>query len=339
MKHKNFKSVKLSFLFLTLLTACVQFNKSVPEKKKGKSENIINRTKSPNNFEVIPPLPKKGYFLKLLADRLYYFSTGNADTIFAVTPEGTLLIDPIKDASKTLQHAMLEIKAPPIKMLIYSHSNLNRIGATTLFAQKSLIIAHRRTAELIRNSSFSNVSTPSISFNKDYYLDFGGLQIYLKYPESGKNGKTIIYFPKQKLLMYLGAVPKTAPPKNFDTFDIIRQAKILKEILKYDFKNYISGSYHRPGDKKEMKEILNYFFATKSASKDAIKAKASKENKGKQPSHNRKKTITEHCLRLLEPHWRKKLKGFETSAQNYCHIWTDFHLRTYYKKNKKVTYR
>ncbi len=323
MKNKQFPSVKLWFLFLTIFSACAPLQKQTAATEEQKSANPINHAKIPNNFEESPHhLPAKGYFLKQLVKGLYFFSTGKNDTLFAVTSEGTLLVDPLKEAGESLQKAMLEVGAPPVKMMIYSYGDLGRIGSAYLFSDNVRVVAHRETAEFIRSFGDSNIPKPSISFGKSYSLELGGLRVELKYPiREGGRGKVIIYFPNQKTLMYVdAATPKTAPPKQLKISNIFKRAKGLKEALKYDFESYVSGNYHRPGSKIEAKEVLNYYYATKSANKKALQSIVSKNKVGN-------KSIIENCLRLLEPQWSKRLKGFEVSAKEHCTTWTKFHLR------------
>ncbi len=327
MKPKRFSSANLFLLFLTLLSACVPLEKQTSEIKEQKIETANNSIQNSHVFEDAPPLPSKGYFLKPLTKKLYYFSTGKNDTLFAVTSEGTLLIDPLKSAGKLLQKAMQEIKALPVKMMIYSRGNLGRIGSAPLFSDNIRVVAHRETAKFIRDFGISNIPKPSISFGKNYSLEFGGLHINLKYLENGKDGKVIIYFPDQKVLMHVDvATPKTAPPKNLTASDIFNRAKGLKETLKYDFESYISGNYYRPGGKKEMREILNYYYATKSANKKALRSIVHKNADKRQTAADRNKSIVKNCLELLAPQWSRILKGFKISAQKHCGAWTSFHL-------------
>ena len=335
LKYKLLPSVKLWFLVLAVLSSCAPLQKQTPATEEQKQEITKNHTKTLNSFEESPPLPSKGYFLKPLAKDLYFFSTGKNDTLFAVTSEGTLLVDPLMEAGESLQKAMVEVEAPPVKMLIYSYGNLGRIGSAYLFSDNVRVVAHRETAEFIRSFGDSNIPKPSISFGKSYSLEFGGLRVDLKYPISeGGQGKVIVYFPDQKVLMYTNtATPKTAPPKTLKASNIFKRAKGLKEALKYDFDSYISGNYYRPGNNAEAKEILTYYYATKSANKKAYQSINLKDREEKQSSNNgvssskqKNAAITENCLRLLESEWSKKLKGFKISAKEHCARWTEFHL-------------
>jgi hypothetical protein len=322
LKYKQCLSAKFWFLFLTIFSACAPLQKHTASTEEQKSAKKINLAKMPNSFEESPPLPAKGYFLKQLGKGLYFFSTGKNDTLFAVTSGGTLLVDPLKGAGESLQKAMIEVEAPPVKMIIYSYGDLGRIGSAYLFSDNVRVVAHRETAEFIRSFGDSNIPKPSISFGKSYSLELGELRVDLKYPiREGGQGKVIIYFPDQKTLMYAGAAtPKTAPPKQLKISNIFKHAKGLKEALKYDFESYVSGNYYRPGSKIEVKEVLDYYYATKSANKKALQSIVSKDKAGN-------KSIVENCFRLLEPQWSKRLKGFEISAKEYCTTWTKFHLR------------
>lgn len=322
MRYKQFLELKICFLFLVIFSACAPLQKQTSETEEQKPDLTTNLGKVSASFEETPPLPPKGYFLKQLAKDLYFFSTGKDNTLFAITSEGTLLVDPLKGSGTLLQKAMIEAKAPPVKMMIYSHGDLRRIGSAYLFSDNVRVVTHRETAEFIRSFGESNIPKPSISFGKSYSLKLGGLRVELKYPmREGGQGKIIVYFPDQKVLMYTDvATPKTAPPTTLKVSNIFKRAKGLKEVLNYNFESYISGNYYRPGSKAEAKEILNYFYSTKSANKKALLFNSSKEKAGN-------RSIAENCLRILEPRWSGRLKGFKTSAKAHCEIWTEFHSR------------
>ncbi|GEM_PF-3262042 len=323
---------------MVLLSACAPLKQQTPTMEKQELKIATNdaATTSASSNEKPPVLPAKGYYLKSLPGGLYFFSTGKNDTLFAVTSEGTLMLDPLKGAGETLQKALIEVKAPPVKTMIYTHANLGRIGSASMFSENVRVVAHRETAQFISEFGESNIPKPSILFGKKYSLEIGGLRVSLVYPEkAGNQGKVIIYFPDQKILMYVNAAtPKTAPPKNIQASDIFRRAKGLKEVLKYDFETYASGNYYRPGAKKEMQEILNYYFATKSANKKALQSIASVNKAVKQDPPNNGplleegyKSIVASCFKLLEPRWGNRLRGFDESAKKHCSAWTNFHLR------------
>jgi hypothetical protein len=333
LKVSRFISKAVWLTLLTVVYSCVPLK--IPVKQGETSVSKTNSTVSSRFNDQKTGLPPKGYSLESLAKNLYFFSTGGKDTLFAITSEGTLLVDPFKGGGELLQKALAEVSAPPVKMLIYSQASLKRMAEATLFSENVRVVAHRDTADFIRELGESNIPRPSISFGKNYSLTFGGLQVDLIYPEKGQGrGNSIIYFPAQKVLMLTGAaIPKTIPIQNLNASDIIRRASELKKALKFDFKKYVSGGFYRPGSRQEMNQILSYYFASKAANKKAMESESLKVVKGKTGATNIKKVsgvpgvVTEECYKLLKSRWKKELKGFEKSAKSHCRAWTKFHLK------------
>jgi len=285
--------------------------------------------------ELIPPLPKKGYLLKELAKDVYFFSNGVYNTMFIVTAEGVILVDPIRDAGPLIKKAMQEVTTFPIKILIYSHPHLDHIGDASLFAEEGVkVIAHKETQKLLQRYKDPARPVPQITFGEKSSIELGGVEVELIYPGDGHGkGNSMIYLPQKKLLMFVDvATPKSVPFKNFSTVDIYSQIVGLKRALQLDFDNYVAGHLYRPGKRSEMEEVLKYYLASKRANAEAMQRVDIREVMRTSPSKDIERkmgeyyeAVAEECYRLLKPEWKPRLMGFETFARGHCDTWTAFH--------------
>ncbi|MBI4384923.1 MAG: MBL fold metallo-hydrolase [Nitrospinae bacterium] len=285
-------------------------------------------------IEPIPSLAPKGYLLSKLAPDVYFFSTGIYNNMFIATPEGVILTDPIADKGALLKKAIAEVTPLPVKFILYSHSHLDHIGDAHLFAENAQIIGHIETKKLLERYGDSRRPVPNISFGSVYYLDFGGIRVELLYPGEGHGkGNIMIYVPARKVLMYVdAATPKSVPFKNFGTVDIYGQVQGIRSALKLDFDAYVAGHLHRPGTRKEMEEVLEYYLDSKKADHEAMKRVRFAEVMSATKSRDIERIIGEYyeavaeeCYGILKKSWKQRLMGFEAFARGHCDVWTAFH--------------
>ncbi|NIQ03443.1 MAG: MBL fold metallo-hydrolase [Nitrospinaceae bacterium] len=284
--------------------------------------------------EAIPRMPEKGYLLKPLAPEVYFFSNGVYNTLFVVTEEGVILIDPIQGAGHLLRRAVREVTEQPVIMMIYSHPHRDHIGDASMFAEGIKIVAHRETQKLLQRYNDPARPVPNIAFGEKYAVELGGLRLDLIYPGDGHGkGNIIIHIPQRRLLMFVDvATPKSVPFKNFTTVDIFSQIAGLKRALQLDFDTYVAGHLYRPGKRAEMEEVLQYYFASKRANAEALKrvsiGKIMRESRSKDIERKMGEyyeAVAEECYRILKPKWKPRLMGFEAFARGHCDVWTAFH--------------
>lgn len=339
LSNRRFCALILLALFLWPSASCVP----VPEPSGQEGtvspqavESMGRAMAVPDGYvELIPPLPKKGYLLKELARNVYFFSNGIYNTMFIVTSEGVILIDPVRGAGLLLQKAMREVTASPVKIMIYTHSHLDHIGDASLFAENGAqIIAHKETYRLLRRYRDPARPVPHITFGEKSVIKLGGVRVELIYPGDGHGkGNIMIYLPQKKILMFVDvATPKSVPFKNFSTVDIYSQIVGLKHALRLDFKAYVAGHLYRPGKRSEMEEVFKYYLASKRANAAAMRRVDIREVMGKSPSRDIERkvgeyyeAVAEECYRLLKPKWKPRLMGFEAFARGHCDTWTAFH--------------
>ena len=332
-------SFALCALVLCLLIAgCAELQSRSALPQTGSEQmapTVLKKAYVPDgHYETIPPLPEKGYFLEKLGKGVYFFSNGFYNNIFIATPEGVIITDPVKGWGPQLKRAIREITPQPVKFMIYSHSHLNHIGDAHLFADGVQIVAHNETARLLRRHNDPSRPVPHISFSKNYTLKLGGAEIRLIYPGQGHgHGNIMIHLPQSKVLMFVDtATPKAVPSKNFATTDIFGQMTGIQKALKLDFNVYVAGHYHRPGKKKDMAEILKYYYASRKANITALSRVKFKDVASKSKSKDilrrmgeYRDAVTEECYVILKKQWKRRLMGFEAFARSHCDTWTSYH--------------
>ncbi len=331
----GFFAIILSFATLNgcLKEPWVPYDESSRISGEERVQNTHNLS-SEGFYEPIPPLPPKGFFLKPLAENIYFFSDGYLNTMFIVTNEGVVVIDPLKGLGDQLRQAVAEVTQQPIKFMIYSHSHLNHIGDAHLFTNGVQIIAQRRTHQQLGRYRDSTQPLPHIAFGGSYSLELGKEKIELIYPGKGHGeGNIIIYLPQKKILMFTDvAIPRTVPFKFFSTKDIYGQVLGIKKALNYDFDFYVSGHGFREGSRKEMKEIFQYYLSSKKANREALKKVSLQEilNKSKSNDPYMKMSdyydaVAQECYLSLKKKWKPRLMGFEAYARSHCDLWTQYH--------------
>ena len=330
--------VKALFCFLAIgLFSCAEFKKAprIALDPKSEVKPVEDVSFVPDGFyEKIPEMPIKGYKIKSLGGGIYFFTTGIYNTLFIVTSEGVLIVDPLGGKGHLLKNAIEDVTSLPIKIMVYTHSHIDHIGDAYLFASGAQIIAHKETRRLLARYKDPNRPLPHITFDRNYILSFGGLKIELIFVAAGHDmGNIMVYLPSQRVLMLVDvATPKAVPFKNFSSVDIFGQIIGIRSALKLEWDFYIAGHLYRPGKKSEMKEILNYYYSTKKANAEALKRVSFKGVLSRTQSKDIERIFGEYydavgreCYQILKKRWKSRLMGFEAFARGHCDVWTAFH--------------
>ena len=293
-------------------------------------------------YETIPKMPQKGYKVKKLKDDVYFFTTGIYNNLFILGSEGVLITDPIEGAGLLLKKAVAEVTGKPIQFMVYTHSHIDHIGDAHFFNNNVQIIAHKATLKQLNRYKDPNRPPPHIAFDRNYSINFGGPRVDLIFVSEGHDmGNLMVHVPERKVLMLVDvATPKAVPFKNFSTVDLYGQILLIKRALKLDWDMYVAGHLYRPGKRKEMKEVLNYYYSSKSANAQALKnvkfADVMAQTKSKdmeQVFGEYYDAVAEHCYQILKKTWEGRLMGFATFVRGHCDAWTAFH-RTHKRPGK-----
>tara|TARA_B100000686_G_scaffold354817_1_gene467423 strand:- start:1387 stop:2433 length:1047 start_codon:yes stop_codon:yes gene_type:complete len=332
------KTLRIFFSATLLFVSCTEFQTNIePDLNRIKRPEAGSQSKlfSPDGFyETIPKMPPKGYVVKKLADDVYFFSTGLYNNLFVVGAEGVLITDPIEGAGPLLKKAVAEITDLPIRFMVYTHSHIDHIGDAYLFSEKAQIIGHKATLKQLKRYKDPHRPPPHIAFDKKYTLSFGGPKIDLIFVSEGHDmGNVMVHIPERKVLMIVDvATPKAVPFKNFSTVDLYGQILGIQRALSLDWNIYVAGHLYRPGKRPEMKEVLDYYYAAKSANAKAMQRVRFRDVIEKTQSKDIERifgeyydAVGEECYRILKKNWKQKLMGFEAFSRGHCDAWTAFH--------------
>ncbi|MFQ5482258.1 MAG: MBL fold metallo-hydrolase [Nitrospinaceae bacterium] len=281
------------------------------------------------------PLPAWGYFLRKIAPDVYFFSTGYYNTLFLVSTDGVILVDPLRGAGLSLRKAIEQVTPLPVKVIIYSHAHLDHIGDAHLFAKSARIIAHEVARNRLLRYRDPRRPIPQISFRRNFTLNFGGKRVELKYPGRGHGaGNILIHLPAEKVLMFVDVgAPRSVPGKGFEAEDLYGQVQGLKKALELDFEIWVAGHMQRPGARGELRQVLQYYYDSRKAGKEALRRVTFESVAATLRSHDPQyrleryhQAVAQACYAKLLPVWKPRLMGFEAYAKSHCAAWMQFHL-------------
>ena len=277
---------------------------------------------------VTAQLVSKGYSVAEIRGGLYWVTDGAYNTMFLVTTDSVIAIDPLPTLGDKYLRAIREVTDKPVKYLIYSHEHTDHIGGASIFGSGLQIVAQKRTAELLELRHDPRRPVPSVSFEKSYTLETGGQRLELAY--SGPNhedGNIFIYAPKQKTLMLVDVVyPGYMPYKNLGIVqDVPGYVQAQEDALKYDFDTFVGGHVGRLGTRHDVEVSLEF-------TKDLYAATVAQLNRLSFPSfltahpgpdkwdlHNQyEKELVNACSSELTPRWSGRLADTQTYLKDNC---------------------
>lgn len=212
--------------------------------------------------------PDKGYYVKEIADGLYWVTEGAYTSMFLTTGQGVIVVDAPPTIGDKLLKAIAEVTDEPITHVIYSHSHADHISAAGLYPATATYIAHEDTKARLERMSDPNrpapygvfvggsaVPLPTVTFADSYTLKVGNQTLELAYRgDDHEPGNIYVYAPKQKVLLKIDIVfPGWTPfidlAVSEDTLGYLKAHDI---ILSYDFDWLVSGHFGRLATREDV---------------------------------------------------------------------------------------
>jgi glyoxylase-like metal-dependent hydrolase (beta-lactamase superfamily II) len=109
-----------------------------------------------------------------IAGDLYRFDTDTGTSVFLVTPEGIVVVDPLTIETAKWLKEELASRFPnrPVRYVIYSHHGFDRASGASALGEKTVIVAHETfRAERVRAASVLPAEFLSLDVNHDYVLE------------------------------------------------------------------------------------------------------------------------------------------------------------------------
>lgn len=143
-----------------------------------------------------------------IAGEVYRFRNNFHTSVFAVTPQGIILTDPIDAAAATWLKGELQRRfKQPVRYLIYSHDHRDHIAGGEVFADTAVVIAHEQAKADILGER-RPTAVPDVTFTDRMTIELGGTTVELLY--TGRNhsdNSIVVRFPKERVLYAVDFIP------------------------------------------------------------------------------------------------------------------------------------
>jgi len=211
-----------------------------------------------------------------IEDNIYTFRRGNHRTMFVVTDEGVIVMDPMKPAIADRMYEVIRgITDKPIKYMIYSHNHWDHARGGRVFKDAgAVVIAHELTAQVLEDWPNEEVVPPDLAWSGDTYkISLGGVDLELHYfGENHGEGLTFFYFPQRKLVHIIDVVsPNRLPPGVPADFKPKGIVDSLSQSLELDFERVIPA--HTPYDvapRATVSEMVEYWTILRGIAKETF---------------------------------------------------------------------
>jgi glyoxylase-like metal-dependent hydrolase (beta-lactamase superfamily II) len=213
---------------------------------------------------------------------LWYIADGGANSVVEVTPQGLILGD-TKNPGAEIEAALIaEIKSIsplPVKYVFNTHPHGDHISHNQYFVdQGATVVGLKHLKEVWEAGNLNSTpGKPSVVFDKDYDLKFGGTEVEAHYFGSAHtDADTIVFFKNKKFVMLSDLVNFANPSPGISGTNAVQVPGILDKVLKLDFDTAIAGRgpLLKRADVEAYQKTWNTFMTRV---KDAVKAGATKE--------------------------------------------------------------
>lgn len=178
---------------------------------------------------------------------LWYIADGGANSVVEVTPEGLILGDTKNPGAEIETAFIAEIKSissMPVKYVFNTHPHGDHISHNQYFIdQGATVVGLKHLKELWDAGNLKDTpGRPSVLFDKDYVLKFGGTEVEAHYFGSAHtDADTIVFFKNKKFVMLSDLVNFANPSPGISGTNAVQVPGILDKVLKLDFDTAIAG--------------------------------------------------------------------------------------------------
>lgn len=254
----RFKSInKIKMLILTMLlfqvvtitavSAQDDPNFEIPSTLISSGGGMVNMPMVPRADGTKDQWPK--WELREVDDSVYSFRSGLHRSMFVITDEGVVLVDPMRTwSTEILLDEIRKLTDVPVTHVIYTHNHLDHIrGGKPLQELQPQFIAHKLAAEAIGSFPHPEVVTPTqVWGGSKYEFTLGGEQFELHYlgPNHG-TGMIFVGLPERKIMYITDVIsPGRLPPGLMPDFSPRGEEETLEILSKMDYERIVNGHEH-----------------------------------------------------------------------------------------------
>ena len=178
-----------------------------------------------------------------IKDNIYQFRNRFHNAVFAVTPEGVILVDSInKDAAQWLKAELRARFNAEVKFLVFSHDHADHISGGEVFADTAVIIAHQQAkADIIAENRPTAV--PALTYSNTMNIELGGTVAELSFVgRNHSDNMTVVRFPATGILFAVDFIPVNGVAfRDFPDGYIPEWIESLKRVEQMDFDILVPG--------------------------------------------------------------------------------------------------
>ena len=163
-----------------------------------------------------------------------------------MTNDGVIAIDAPPTIGENMLAAIEEVTDKPVTHVIYSHRHTDDIGAASVFGSGVEIVAHAITKELLERFPDLNCPIPTLTFDKDYMLNVGGVTLELSYKgENDCPGNIFVYAPAERAPTVIDIIsPGSATFMHCDASqNIMGWYQAQQQLTEFDFDFLVAGHH------------------------------------------------------------------------------------------------
>ncbi len=194
-----------------------------------------------------------------LAGEIYRFRNNLHYSVFAVTPAGIIVTDPINaDAAHWLRAELKQRFNLPIRYLVYSHDHADHIGGGEVFAGEAIVVAQDNAKTQILEEK-RPTAVPQITFSDRMTIELGGTVVELIYVGRNHSDNSIVMrFPRERLLFAVDFIPvESVAFRDFPTSWIEDWIESLRAVETMDFDILVPG-HGKVGRKEHVAMFRQY---------------------------------------------------------------------------------
>jgi glyoxylase-like metal-dependent hydrolase (beta-lactamase superfamily II) len=153
-----------------------------------------------------PGIPKAGYLVEEIAERVFWLTDGLYQMIFLASADGVVAVDAPPTIGNSILRAIASVTRSPVTQALHSHHHADHTGAMALYAGARRY-AQREVTGLLRQAQDPNRPLPDVTFDDQLTVTAGEDRIELAY--HGPNhapGNIFTYLPAQGVLMLVDVV-------------------------------------------------------------------------------------------------------------------------------------
>jgi glyoxylase-like metal-dependent hydrolase (beta-lactamase superfamily II) len=219
-----------------------------------------------------PAIPKSGYLVEEIADRVYWLTDGLYQMIFLVTAEGVVAIDAPPTIGRNILRAIATVTRSHVTHAVYSHHHADHTGAMVLYSE-ARFYAQREVAGLLRQAKDPNRPLPDVTFDERLTVRAGEDRIELAYHGPNHSpGNIFTYLPDHRVLMLVDVVFPGWVPFAYlaESQNIPGWLEAPAQALGYPFHTFVGGHLTRLGTRDDVTIQQEYVADLKAAAADAI---------------------------------------------------------------------